>query len=153
MSYPQQHQSYGNTPTPKPRRKHWMLRIVGGIAGLIVVIIVITAISNGGSSPSGPAVNVPAASAPATTVVPTTASGPATSVVDGTYVVGADIASGTWHTAGGGDGYCGWSRLKNTSGEFSAIIANGVASGPTTVTVKPTDNAFATLGGCTWTKE
>ena len=82
----------------------------------------------------------------------TVAPGAATAIGDGTYVVGTDIQPGIYKTAGGGDGACGWSRLSNLSGGFDAIIANGIASGPTTVEVLPGDKAFQLQGGCDWSK-
>jgi hypothetical protein len=47
---------------------------------------------------------------------------------------------------------CSWKRLKDTSGEFSSIIAANIAQGPTTITIKPTDGAFESRGCATWKK-
>ncbi|KAA2256729.1 hypothetical protein F0L68_26105 [Solihabitans fulvus] len=86
---------------------------------------------------------------------PTTAAGPATEIAPGTYVVGVDIAAGTYRTKGPADSrvpFCYWARLKDTSGNIDAITANGNPQGPTTVTVAATDKAFETSGCSTWTK-
>jgi hypothetical protein len=107
---------------------------------------VVVSVTKGASGSTG--ASAPASSAPAT-------SGPATSFGDGTHVVGEDIAPGTYRTSGpasGGLGMCYWSRLSNTSGEFDAIIANGVPTGPATVTIRSGDEAFETTGCSTWTK-
>jgi hypothetical protein len=67
---------------------------------------------------------------------------------DGLYQVGVDIAPGNYRTQGGKD--CYWERLNNLSGGFTAIIANGEPTAPTTVRVLASDKAFSVHGGCTW---
>lgn len=107
------------------------------------VVVSVTKSASGSSGGTAPAPSVPAIS------------GPATSFGDGTHVVGQDIEPGTYRTSGpasGGLGMCYWSRLSNTSGEFDAIIANGVPTGPATVTIRSGDEAFETTGCSTWTK-
>ncbi|MFI5612748.1 hypothetical protein [Amycolatopsis sp. NPDC051903] len=72
-------------------------------------------------------------------------------VGDGVYHVGSDIPAGRWRTSGpgGGDLGCYWARERNDSGDFAALITNGLVSGPTTVTVK--SGEFLELsGGCSW---
>lgn len=76
-------------------------------------------------------------------------------VSQGTYVVGSDIPAGTYRTTGSqaqGQSLCQWRRLKDTTGDASAILASGTATGPTTVTIKPSDGAVEFYGGCTWAK-
>ncbi|MFF4128335.1 hypothetical protein ACFYYP_32835 [Microbispora rosea] len=65
-------------------------------------------------------------------------SGPAKTIAgDGQYLVGEDIKPGTYKTAGtDGDFACYWARLRNATGEFSAIIANDNITGPARVTLK-----------------
>lgn len=88
----------------------------------------------------------PAAPAPA---------GPATSVDgDGQYLVGDDMEAGTYKTAGPADSVipnCYWARLKDASGEFGAIIANGIGQGQTRVTVRKGEY-FETRGCQKWEK-
>lgn len=72
--------------------------------------------------------------------------------VDGTYIVGTDIAAGKWRSSGG-DGYCYWARLSAFTGTLNAIIANDLADGRTIVTIRSTDKGFKTSGCGTWTRQ
>jgi endonuclease YncB( thermonuclease family) len=80
----------------------------------------------------------------------------AKTIDDGTYVLGTEIEPGTYRTTGASEDamvkMCSWKRLKDTSGEFSSIIATNIAQGPTTITIKPTDGAFESRGCATWKK-
>lgn len=67
---------------------------------------------------------------------------------DGVYIVGTDIAPGTWRTEGA-EG-CYWERKSGFSGEFSDIIANDFSSGPQLVTIQPSDRGFESNGCGTW---
>jgi hypothetical protein len=99
-----------------------------------------------------PVVHLPA---PAFTPEPTTTtpSGPADTIPTGTHVVGVDILPGTYRTTGPvGDVPCYWERLSDLSGEGDAVIANDLPEGPTTVTIKESDAAFATRRCALWTK-
>lgn len=113
------------------------------------------------SAPSGtapqvtaPSAAAPAASAPAAAPQPAAPAGPATSMSDGTYEVGVDIAAGRYTTTGPDrtdliPNYY-WERSKDDSGELRSIIANDNLSG--SVSVKKGE--FVKLsGGCTWTKQ
>lgn len=77
-----------------------------------------------------------------------------TSFGDGTYLVGTDIAAGSYKTKGDSDfGVgCYWERAKDDSGEFGSIISNDYADGPSRVTIK-TGEYFKASGGCTWDKQ
>lgn len=79
-------------------------------------------------------------------------SSPTSSFGDGMYLVGADIASGTWRSSGG-EG-CYWTRLSGFSGELDDIIANNFEpdSVPQIVTISRTDEGFSTEDCGTWTK-
>lgn len=80
----------------------------------------------------------PAAPAPAPAPAPT---GPGTAgFSDGTYLVGTDIAPGTYRAPGGSA--CYYARLSNLSGEFNAIISNGLGVSPV-ITVAESDAAFS----------
>ncbi|MFF9512449.1 hypothetical protein ACF1BU_38255 [Streptomyces sp. NPDC014724] len=63
--------------------------------------------------------------------------GPATSFNgDGEYLVGEDIAAGTYKSAGPDGSFgCYWERAKDSSGEFGSIIANNNLNGPGHVTL------------------
>jgi hypothetical protein len=80
--------------------------------------------------------------------------GPATSFGPGVYLVGEDIKPGTYKTPGPDEdsfsGGCSWSRNKDDSGEFDAIISNDFVQGPTRVTVKKGE-VFETNGCQDWT--
>jgi hypothetical protein len=71
---------------------------------------------------------------------------------DGTYVVGTDIPAGIYKTDGQSeDGIgCYWARLASLN--TNDIIDNGNIRGPTTTQIKPSDKAFTTEGGCTWSR-
>lgn len=72
---------------------------------------------------------------------------------DGTYIVGFDIAPGTWRSEGpAADGYCYWERLSGFSGDFEEIIANDLSEGPATVRVDQNDAGFRTEGCGTWSR-
>jgi hypothetical protein len=90
---------------------------------------------------------------PSTTTTPTTQPpepppGPATTFGDGTFVVNQDIAPGTYRTEGGE--YCYWERLNGFNGSFDEIIANDLPTGPSIVTIEPTDAGFTSDGCGTW---
>jgi hypothetical protein len=70
---------------------------------------------------------------------------------DGTYIVGTDVAPGTWRSSGGDD-LCYSERLKGFGGTLSSIIANNVGSTGMIVTIRSTDKGFSSSGCGTWTK-
>ncbi|MFE2326520.1 hypothetical protein ACFXD5_21750 [Streptomyces sp. NPDC059385] len=100
------------------------------------------------TEPAPPRTTVP--STPPPSPEPTAKPGPATSFEgDGQYLVGEDIAAGTYKTAGAADGIipnCYWARHKDASGEFSSIIANGNIQGQTQVTVRKGE--YLEVKGC-----
>ncbi|WP_026256047.1 hypothetical protein [Mycobacterium sp. 155] len=68
---------------------------------------------------------------------------------DGTFVVGKDIAPGTYASAGPvGDGACYWKRIGD---DQNPIIDNAMTKKPQTVAIEPTDKAFKTSGCQAWT--
>lgn len=77
--------------------------------------------------------------------------GPATSFGDGTYLVGTEIAPGTYKTDNKG-GFCYYERLSGVSGSFDDIITNGSPKGPAIIEIPATDKAFKTSGCGTWVK-
>lgn len=71
---------------------------------------------------------------------------------DGTFVVGQDIKSGTWHTNGSGNAGandCYYATLNSTDGSLTSIITNGNFDGPETLNLSGV-YAFQTNGPCTW---
>jgi uncharacterized protein (DUF2141 family) len=83
-------------------------------------------------------------------------SGPkATSIGEGTWAVGIDIAAGTYAVTVPADSVgCYWQRSKNFSGDLGSIIANqNVEPGArATVTIRSGDKAFKSTGCGTWSR-
>jgi hypothetical protein len=67
---------------------------------------------------------------------------------DGEYLVGAEVPAGTYEATT--PATCHWARLKNWTGEPSAVIASNTGVG--TVTVDQTDIGFQSERCGTWTK-
>jgi hypothetical protein len=133
---------------------------LGGIA--VTAAIGLTACtSTTTKTVAGPTVTVPGptvtVAGPTVTVsvTPTAnAQGQATQISSsGVYVVGQDIASGTWHTAGDGGqtgSLCYYALLNSTN--TNDIIDNNNFDGPETVDVSGA-KAFEINGPCTWQLE
>src|SRR5690242_14899370 len=69
---------------------------------------------------------------------------------DGTFVVGQDIAPGTYASAGPvANGTCYWKRIGD---DQNPIIDNAMTKKPQTVAIEPTDKAFKTSGCQPWTQ-
>jgi len=71
---------------------------------------------------------------------------------DGTYVVGQDIKSGTYHTNGSGNtgqNDCYYATLSSTDGSLYSIIANGNFDSSETISLSGV-YAFEVNGPCTW---
>jgi hypothetical protein len=102
-------------------------------------------------------VTVTASSGPAPSpFTPTyTPIGPGTTISrNGTFVVGTDIAPGTYKTAGPSDGMtiCTWRRLSDLNNTDESTIDIGNEPGQAFVTVQPTDVAFYTQFCMPWQK-
>lgn len=69
---------------------------------------------------------------------------------DGTYIVGTDIAPGTWQTPGTDS--CYWARLSGFGGTTSSVIANANPRGQAIVTIAAGDKGFETARCGTWTR-
>ena len=79
--------------------------------------------------------------------------GPKTTFGDGTYLVGTDIAPGSYKTTGPRPSTvpnCYWARMKNDSGSLNSIIANDNTEGATRITVN--NGEYLMVGGCDFTK-
>lgn len=130
------------------------------IAFLLIVSLAVVSTSKtpNGALAAGPQVTAPVTQTATPPSPPPAAqpAGPATSVGDGTYLIGTDAVSGTWKTtgapAGSFSGMCGWSRDKNADGGLDSIISNGFQAGPSVATVK-NGEYFTVTGGCVWTKK
>ncbi|MFF4148164.1 hypothetical protein ACFY0A_44590 [Streptomyces sp. NPDC001698] len=159
------------SPAPQPpvkpsRRTAWLTH--GAVA--VVALFIGAAAGGGGAEGDGNAAAAPAATvtatakaaaAPAPTVTatktvtakPRKPKGPATSVAgDGEYLVGTDMQSGTYRTAGPDNSLlCYWERAKDSTGDFDSIIANNNLQGSGRVTVHK-DEVFKTTGCQKWAK-
>src|SRR5690606_3576068 len=67
---------------------------------------------------------------------------------DGTYIVGTDIAPGTWRGTGGSG--CYWGRGSGFSGELGDVSANDFGSSGPVVTITSADRGFETDGCGSW---
>lgn len=160
-----------------PKKRHPVL--THGAVALVAVFVGVGIGHSGGPSDDGkkvaaaavttnPATTTPAATVPAQTATgdpkpettkpalgkpkPTAKPGPPTSFDgDGEYLVGKDIAAGTYRTAGPADFGCYWERDKDSSGEFESIIANDNLNGSGRVTVRKGE-ICKTQGCQTWKK-
>ncbi|WP_461025380.1 hypothetical protein [Streptomyces heilongjiangensis] len=93
------------------------------------------------------------AASPSTTAEPHEKAVPKAGVPgDGIFLVGKDIQAGTYRSEGKNKYGCYWARLRDTTGEDSAIIANGNAQGPAIVKVAAGDRAFQTSDCKPWKK-
>lgn len=148
------------TPPPKPNRT--ALWVVGVIFGLFILGSALHSNDNsssstttsGGSTSFQQAQQASSVDAPAVDA-PAPPAGPVTSFGAGTYAVGTDIVPGMYSSSGpDGSNFAGcyWARLKDTSGNAEAIIANNIDQGQTVVTVSASDGAFKTQGCSTWHK-
>lgn len=71
---------------------------------------------------------------------------------DGTFVVGQDVKSGTYHTNGSGNAGandCYYAALSSTDGSINSISTNGNFDGPETISLSGV-YAFQVNGPCTW---
>ena len=72
--------------------------------------------------------------------------GPSAPFGDGMYIVGTDIAPGTWRSDAPQG--CYWARLRGFSGQMGDLIANGNGI----VTIAPSDKGFRSKRCGTWSK-
>ena len=142
MTTPTAPQPPPTAPKSVPKTVAWV------VIGILALFIIIGIANSGNSSTSTDTASVPQQQVqePAAPAAPV---GPVTTFSDGTYVVGTDIVAGTYKTAPSGE--CYWARIRGTSDE-SDIIANHLASGPTTVTISSSDGAFVSRSCGQWMK-
>lgn len=140
------------TPPPptKPRSRRWLW-----IGGSVVAFVVGIGVGGAGQKPEpskaaaertvtvtapAPPADTVTAPAPAPVTVieePPPPPGPAATLGNGVYEVGVDVAPGQYKTDGpsGSMGMCYWARSNNDSGEFEALITNGIVEGPGSLTI------------------
>lgn len=102
-------------------------------------------------APTATAIPPTATTANTPTPIPTdTPTGPRDQFGDGLWRVNIDIIPGMYRTEGGED--CYWERIKDFSGGFESIIANGNQSGPIVAEVAATDAGFGSQRCGVWLK-
>jgi hypothetical protein len=69
---------------------------------------------------------------------------------DGTFLVGEDVAAGTYRSSGSGT--CSWSRLSGFGGSADEVTASAVGVGPQEVVIRGSDEGFASSGCGGWTR-
>jgi hypothetical protein len=131
--------------------------------GLSALAVVLTSlVTNAVTSATSNDRSMPQSAYPAATFTnnvlsaePTIPPGPLSTIGNGTSLVGTEIRPGTYRTAGPTPSIirlCVWQRLRDTSGELSAVMASDVSSGPAVVTISAADTAFKSTGCQTWRK-
>lgn len=127
----------GGAPVPPANKSKLALWLVMGGIGVVLVVGVIGIAASGGSKPTATASSTPTVAASPTTApvtpapvdpTPEAPAGPMTVIEEGDWVVGEDIAPGTYKTATTVNGFCYWGIYKAGSNK-SNIIDNGVATG------------------------
>ncbi len=127
------------------------------VVGATLLVVGWTATSGVAGADPTPSTPTPAPTGPApgpadsATAAPAAAAGPQTSITtDGTFVVGTDIAPGTYASAGPvGEGTCYWKRM--SSADTNNIIDNALTKKPQVVQIEATDAKFKTNGCQPWT--
>jgi hypothetical protein len=145
-----------DAPATKPLEKQpWItprLLLSFSIAIVANLAIIITILASSGE----PAATAHAQAPPTPVPLPAPAAAPAnlaTTFGEGRFLVGTDIAPGSYQTTGpSGHLDCYWERLKNTSDATDSIIANDLGPGPALVTIDKSDAVFQTRWCNTWTK-
>ena len=70
---------------------------------------------------------------------------------DGVWLVGDEIAAGTYKSDGGGD-YCSWTRLSGLTGTQSEVIEHEFVGGRAAITIPDSDVAFETSDCGSWSR-
>ncbi|MGX1758147.1 hypothetical protein ACWIG5_14740 [Streptomyces lydicus] len=170
-----------------PKSPHSALRIAVGVACALLVLGLAAVVGNGGDATKNartkpaPTVTGAVTANPAETANPaktakaewerpkraakdaekaSAPAGPATALGQGSYLVGEDIAAGTYGTAGtyrtagpapSDTPLCSWARSRGADGEPAGIVARGTSRGPARVTVNQGET-FETHGCKEWTR-
>lgn len=122
------------------------------IIAIVANLAVIAILANSGEPASTATAHAQEQPLPAPVALPAPAN-LATTFGEGRFMVGTDIAPGTYQTTGPSAKLdCYWERLKDTSGATDSIIANNLGGGPATVTIDRSDAAFQTRWCNTWSK-
>ncbi|MGH3836036.1 MAG: hypothetical protein ACRDSF_10075 [Pseudonocardiaceae bacterium] len=122
------------------------------VIAIVANLAIIAMLANSGEPASTATAHAQEQPRPVPVAQPATAN-LATTFGEGKFLVGTDIAPGTYQTTGeSGSLDCYWERLKDTSGATDSIIANNLGEGSATVTIHKSDAAFQTRWCNTWSK-
>lgn len=158
-----------STPKPDASRPWFKKKRFVIPAGVVGLLILVSAIGAGGDDTTSVAASETSTAATPTTepieesesatptptpsqsaAVATTAPAPIPEPVSfdgsGIYEVGSDVKPGLYRSEGGGY----WERLKDASGDFEAILANANPTGQSYVQIKKSDGYFSTSGNGEW---
>ena len=149
--------AYGQDPEPPRRRRTGRKILITAGVGLVALFALVLLLGYIGSTRPA-AVVVPSVQPVPTVPMPPVQAAPQAPQLapgvfgDGIYEVGTGpglIEPGRYHYSGGA-ALAYWARARDTSGETSSIIANGMPKGPATITIKKTDGAVIFQGDATW---
>ena len=157
--YPPEYQQSPSQPSPLPPHRNWPRRhkILTALGFGLALALAACGTTKTVTAPAqtiiqySPGPTVTETQTVTETVTPTAnAAGQATTISDGVWVVGKDMAAGTYHTSGGNGNQCYYATLRSTNTQD--IISNNLSSGPGTFS---TSGAYAVdlSGGCQWTRE
>ncbi len=122
------------------------------IIAVVANVSIIAVLADSGEAASAATVHAQEQPLPVPVALPVPAN-LATSFGEGRFLVGTDIAPGTYQTTGpSGNLDCYWERLKDTNGATDSIIVNNLGAGPARVTIDGSDAAFQTRWCHTWSK-
>jgi hypothetical protein len=148
-----------NQATPRKPKKSKKWPWIVGITFAFVMGMVVGGNNSGSTSTTAASPTstsavpaTPAAAAPSTQA-PAAPAGPKTQFGDGTYLVGTDIAEGSYKSTGPRPSavpICYWARMKDDSGSVTSILANNTSQGATRLTVKKGE--YLEVTGCDFTK-
>ena len=112
----------------------------------LLLVMVVVACGGGDEDTSTP---TPPTEAPSPT---STVGGALITFGDGTYVVGTDVAPGTYRNSESDPSQgCQWARLSGFGGESSDVITELFSYDQQVVTISPDDAGFTSSGCGTWT--
>jgi hypothetical protein len=124
-------------------------------SGILAFILLTAEASSCGGTPSASTSGTSPGATPAASAAPKASAPPVAAFATfgaGSEVIGTDIKAGTYRTRRNSGG-CYFARLKDFSGNLSAIIANDNTDGPVVVTILKTDKGFESNSCDTWTSD
>jgi hypothetical protein len=106
-----------------------------------------------GTAPTSTGVTATGTTATGTVTPSSSGSTSAKTFKDGTYVIGTDLAPGTYRTLSAPSALCYWARTSGFGGSVAEINANEITKASTIVTIGVDDKGFTSTGCGTWTSD